>query len=138
MFHSESPIPIPRWMLTLKYVMLALLGLTAIIAGLPAVHQLTDWDDYTAVWGLLVFASGSTAAWASWSPRHETAERWSGLALVSVLGGYAGGIAVWAVPEPGRWALLVLVLTITMVPTARVIYLISRSGVKGRKNAGEE
>ena len=125
---NQPPIYVPRWMLTLKWFMLALVGFAGILAGIPTFRMIPSWEGYTAVWSVGLFVSAGLAGACSMNVRFSTAEKWFGLLAVALLWGYTSGTLITAGWDFGRLASVVIMLTVTMVPTARVGYLITLSG----------
>lgn len=118
-----DPIYIPRWVLTVKYALFAVLGVFAIILGLPTL-DLTTFDGYTGIWGVWVTLTSIVAGFGSLSRTLEPYERWGSTALVSFLIVYT--IFAFAL---GRGTGAFIVLIITLLPGFRSVHLLTRTGL---------
>jgi hypothetical protein len=124
-----EPLIIPRWMLTAKYVGFAALGVVVFVGGLPTLNFVTP-DGYRPIWALCVGISAAVAAVLSVKPSWEPAEKWAAVVLVAWLAVYLVAAIVLAVEEPrsGRWAGVIIVGMVTMLPVTRALSLLWRSG----------
>jgi hypothetical protein len=122
---------IPRWVLTLEYIGLAVLGTVAIVIGIPTL-DLTTIDGYTTIWGCWVTFWAVGAALGSFQERWETIERWTGVALVSFLVVYS----VLAIAHGRQLAGVVIVIMMTLIPAVRVAYLLTRTGLPAGRPPG--
>lgn len=128
--HIRSPIVIPRWVLILKYALFVLMGLSVWWASAPAVDALTpDW--YTPVWALGVTLSATVAVIGSARERWESLERLAAVALASLLIVYAVSPIVLVLEgDADRAAFSVVALVVCLMPAARAVQLIKRTGIR--------
>lgn len=133
---SNAPIIVPRWMLTVKYAILVLLGVAISIATSPSLEAaLGDW--LTPFWGYGISLSAIVAAIGSANFAWEALERWASSALAILLLVYAFS-PVWIILTEGdhdRLAYSVTALALSVIPTARAIYLLRRTGLKLPKDS---
>lgn len=125
------PLVIPRWMLTAKYVGFTVLGLIVFVGGLPTINFVTS-EGYRPVWALMVSASAAVAAVLSVHPHWEPGERWAAVALTAWLAVYLVAVIIraWEAggESHGRWAGVVVVAMITMLPAVRATSLLFQTG----------
>lgn len=125
---SRSPITIPRWVLTLKYFLFILIGVTVYLASSPSL-DVTTWSGYTPFWSIAVMISGFVCMLASATPKLEVLERWSVLLLTALLVGYAfAPIQLVLAGDSDRATYSVLAITLSLLPGARAAMLIHRTG----------
>lgn len=126
-----TPLIIPRWTLTVKYVLFAVLGAMVAWAGLPTLGQATS-KGYLSIWAALVMISSIVSAAASVTARAEKWERWSCTSLVAWLVVYLGASFTAALNDPtlGRWSGFVIVLIVTLLPATRATSLLLRTGAR--------
>lgn len=129
---GSDPIFVPRWMLTAKYFILALLGLAVAIATAPSLVESLG-HGLSTIWGFGIALSALVAAYGSLSSdaRHEFIERWSGSALVVLLLVYAFS-PVWIIFTEGdldRVVYSVTALGLSGLPLLRALYLLRRTGL---------
>lgn len=124
----RSPIVIPRGILSVKYIMFILLGLSIYIASSPSVDEQTpDW--FTPVWGLSIAAPAVVAAFASFSERWETAEFWALVLLVPCIISYPiAAVSSVVNGDTDRLAFSVAALLIALLPTGRWLMLLPNVG----------
>lgn len=128
---SKSPIIVPRWMLTLKYVVLSALGTAIALATAPSLEDsLGDW--LSTYWGYAILISGLLAAIGSARFRWEALERWSGSALSILLLVYALSPVLIIITEGDldRLVYSITAIGLAMTPSARAVYLLRRTGLK--------
>lgn len=128
----SEPLVIPRWMLSAKYAFFAILGLLAAIAGIPS-FDITTFSGYTTPWSAGIVIAASFAFYASLEQSRERhMEKWSVIALVSLLGAYL--VAAWiptiAEFNLGRVIFCWLVTGILMLPTVRAGSLLRKYGLR--------
>jgi hypothetical protein len=121
-----TPILLPRWVLTVKYAIFAVLG------GSTAFTGVFDFSSAGLVrwFCLAVMLAALTAVVASGSDRLEAIERW---ACAVVVVGMAGAIAsaIVAAHGPVSIALVVILILLTLLATGRLVILLSR--LEGKK-----
>lgn len=124
----KDPIHVPRWMLTGKYIAFAILGVLAIIGGMPTI-TLATFSTYTTYWAAgLVVASGLAAYW-SLDRSHEKYEKWAALAVTALLATWAVA-AIWRAAAEGdldRVAGAFAVVIISGLPGIRAFGLMRES-----------
>lgn len=124
----RMPIEIPRWVLTLKYILFVFIGVTVFVTSSPSL-DITTWDGYTPFWSIAVIVSSFASMVGSLSPTFEVLERWSVVTLSSLLIGYAAApLKLVLEGDTDRAAYSVLALTLAVLPTARAAMLIHRTG----------
>lgn len=131
MEYLRAPLTVPRYVLTVKYAMFALLGIAVGTATAPTSFDAITPDWYTPVWGVALTASALVSVVASLKEEREPIERWSVSLIACLLIGYAfAPIALVLGGDTDRLAYSVVALTVAMVPTARAIQLLKRTGIK--------
>lgn len=122
---GKTPIFVPRWMLSAKYLGFIVMGILFLLWG-NVTLQLATFDLYTKFWAVgLILSAGISLPW-SIHDKFEHYERWSALIL-------AGLILTWSVAAiwraftegdfsriPGAWA----VFMVGMFPMARAFGLL--------------
>jgi hypothetical protein len=128
---DNPPIIVPRFLLTAKYLLLAVLGLSVFIATSPSLN-LTGGDYLSPIWGALMVIASLVAAVGSVSIETEALERWSSSAVVILLIVYAFSpvAIILTTGDADRLAYSVTALALTGVPSARAWYLLRRTGLK--------
>ncbi|MDN4616398.1 hypothetical protein P5G50_18275 [Leifsonia sp. F6_8S_P_1B] len=125
---GRSPILIPRWVLTLKYVMFVFVGVTVYVASSPSL-DITTWEGYTPFWSIALIVASLTCIIGSASPRLEVMERWAVLVLFALLIGYAvAPVQLVLAGDTDRAAYSILAITLSLLPGARAAMLIHRTG----------
>lgn len=129
---AEDDVQIPRWLLTVKYAALTLLGVVVIFASQPSIEQFTDSEVWTTGWGYGIALSAAACLVGSVSARkaYERIERVASVALMSLFVIYA--IApLWLVIVEGdldRASLSVVAIALSIVPFARMLTLLRSTG----------
>lgn len=115
----DSPVSFPRWMLSLKYLLFVILGLTGLTAGLPTLSIATPaW--YEHVWGLGLVLSAGVATVSSLQPKWECVERWAAVGVVGLLASYwFSAFILFLSGDSGRGSFSVLLFIVTMLPLVR-------------------
>lgn len=125
---KRSPIVIPRWVLTLQYLLFVLIGVTVYVASAPAL-DVTTWNGYTPFWSVAVMASAFVCVVGSITPRWEVLERWAVIALAALFIGYAfAPLQLVLAGDHDRAAYSALAITLSLLPGARAVMLIARTG----------
>lgn len=116
----ETPIFVPRWMLSAKYLGFILMGLFFLLWG-NVTLQLATFDLYTTFWASGVIVTSILCLPGSVHDRFEALEKWCALVLGGLIMSWAVA-AIWrAFAEgdftriPGAWA----VFLVGMFPLAR-------------------
>ena len=125
---SKDPIHVPRWMLTLKYVAIIVLGILSFIGGIPSL-TIATFDTYTVYWSVGLIACSAIAAILSFRKAWEPGEKWFALIVAGLLMSWAGA-AIWRASVEGditRVAGAFAVLVISFLPAVRAFGLL-RSG----------
>lgn len=125
----RTPVVIPRWVLTLKYGLFVLLGAVVWWASAPSVDDVTpDW--YTPTWGICLAAAASAAFVGSLRVQWEMPiERWAVSLLASLMFVYAlAPISLVIAGNADRASFSVVALVISILPTARAVQLLRRTG----------
>lgn len=129
---AEGGVVIPRWLLTVKYGFLALLGVVVIFASQPSIEQLTDSDAWTTGWGYGVAGFALACLIGSVSARkpYERIERVASVVLMSLFVIYALAPIYLVVVEGDldRASLSVVALALSVVPFARMLTLLRSTG----------
>jgi hypothetical protein len=129
---ATDDVAIPRWLLTVKYGFLTLLGVVVIFASQPTIEELTDSAAWTTGWGYGVAAFAAACFVGSLSPRkaYERVERIASVGLMSLFIIYALAPLVLVVTRAdlGRASLSVVALALTTVPFARMLRLLRSTG----------
>ena len=128
--HQREPIIIPRWVLTVKYAVFILLGVTVFIASSPAVDEVTpDW--LTPIWGIGISVSAVIALVGSLTQRLEVLERWACAVLASLFLVFALAPIVLVIQgDEDRAMYSVIALGFALLPIARAAQLLSRTGMQ--------
>lgn len=126
----KSPILVPRWMLTTKYVFFAVLGLLSAIGGIETLNILT-FEGYTTYWSALLVPAAMIAAWGSMSEDRDRVEKWGAVVVTALLGSWSIAAIIRAVAEGdlGRSAGALTVLIMTLLPATRAVWLLRRAGL---------
>lgn len=130
----REPIIIPRWALVLAYLGFLALGVASAIVGVPSLQEAT-WRSYTLYWatGLAVFAlfGALGALRAVW----EAIEKWAAVGISAILSAYTFANLVMLL-EPARhgftaarFAFVVILLILNLLPMARALSLLRRTGL---------
>lgn len=122
---SKDPIHVPRWMLTLKYVAFAILGILSFIGGIPSL-TLATFDTYTAYWSIGLVVCALIAAVLSFRKAWEPREKWFALIVAGLLMSWAVA-AIWRASVEGditRVAGAFAVLVISFLPAVRAFGLL--------------
>lgn len=132
MRNGSDPIFVPRWMLTAKYLILALLGVAVGLATAPSLVESLG-HGLSTVWGFGIALAALVAAYGSLSsePHHEFIERWSVAALAILLLVYAFSpvFIIFTEGDMDRVVYSVTALGLSGLPTVRAIYLLRRTGL---------
>ena len=128
---DHSPIIVPRWMLTAKYLLLAILGVAVMYATSPSL-EITGGDLLSPIWGALMMVASLVAAVGSVSPQSEVLERWSSsvVAILLVVYAFSPLLIILTTGDADRLAYSVTALALSGIPTARAWYLLKRTGLK--------
>lgn len=130
MDHLRAPLTVSRYVLTVKYALFALLGIAVGTATAPSTFDAITPDWYTPVWGVVLTASSAVALVSSLKETRERAERWAVSLIACLLIGYAFAPIVFLLEgDLDRLAYSVVALTVAVVPTARAIQLLRRTGL---------
>lgn len=125
---GQSPIMIPRWVLTLKYFLFVLIGVTVYVASSPSL-DITTWSGYTPFWSIAVMISAFLCLVGSATPNLEVLERWAVLVLSALLIGYAfAPVSLVLAGDSDKATYSVLALCLSLLPGARAVMLIHRTG----------
>jgi FtsH-binding integral membrane protein len=131
MQYLRTPLTVPRYVLTVKYALFIALGAAVGTASAPSSFEAITPDWYTPIWGALLALSALLALIGSLRESREALERWSVSAVASLLIGYAfAPIVLVLAGDSDRLAYSVVALTVAMVPVARAIQLLKRTGIK--------
>lgn len=115
----SSPISFPRWLLTVKYALFVILGVTGLTAGLPTL-TLTAPVWYIPAWSWLIILSATVSAIASTQPKWESIERWGAVGLVGVLASYwFAAFLLFITGDLARGSFSVLLFIVTVLPALR-------------------
>lgn len=128
----SNSIIVPRWLLTVKYGMIMLIGLSVFINTAPSLTEVTG-ASATAVWGMALAATSTACMITSITPKWEVAERWCVLVLSSLLLGYAfAPIQLVINGDMDKATYSIIALTISLVACSRTWQLLRKTGA--RKN----
>lgn len=122
---AKTPIFVPRWMLSAKYIGFVVLGLFILLWGNPTL-SLATFDGYTTFWAIGVMATATFSLPGSFRERYESFEKWTALILAGLVTTWSVAAIIRAVNEgtferiPGAWAILMLGL----LPAARAFGLL--------------
>lgn len=127
---QPDPITVPRWALSVKYALLALIGLVAGWKGTETLRLATS-ADWVRGWALLLFVFSMTCAVLSLRHRWEAIERWVCIGVVALLVSFAVavGIRAFVGGDNAVWTFAVILLALTWFPTVRMIRLLWRTGI---------
>lgn len=116
----KTPIFVPRWMLSAKYLGFIVMGLLFLLWG-NVTLQLATFDLYTTFWACGVIATAALCLPGSVHDKFESLEKWCALILGGLIMSWSVA-AIWrAFAEsefsriPGAWA----VFLVGMFPLAR-------------------
>lgn len=115
----SSPISFPRWLLTVKYALFVILGITGLSAGLPTLSLTTPaW--YIPAWSWLIISCSVVAAVASTQPKWASTERWGAVGLVGTLASYwFAAFLLFITGDMNRGSFSVLLFIVTVLPALR-------------------
>lgn len=128
---TREPIVVPRSLLTLKYALFILFGASVLWASAPSLNQFTP-DGYTGYWASFVSIASIVCLIGSTSNKrpYESIERWGALVLASLLVIYAFSPIILVLNgDSDRAAFSVAALIVSILPTARALALIRRTGI---------
>lgn len=129
---AQGDVVIPRWLLTVKYAFLTLLGVVVIFASQPTIEELTDSATWTTGWGygIALFAAACLVGSLSARKPYERIERVASVGLMSLFIVYALAPIVLVITrfDLGRASLSVVALALTTVPFARMLTLLRSTG----------
>lgn len=125
---GSEPIFLPRWLLTIKYSLLTLLGLAVAVATAPSLDEVVSSESYSSAWGVGLALAGCLATVGSTAKEREDAEKVGGTVLVALLAVYAASPVLLVLQgDMDRLAYSVVAVTLLMLPTARLVQLIRGS-----------
>jgi hypothetical protein len=116
----NSPIVIPRWVLTAKYAIFVILGALTFVRGLVTL-DLTTPASYQPFWAGAVALGAVVALVGSIDPRGEKVEQWA----AAWIAGWLSFLAVQAffISTGAGWLFIAMV---TLLPVGRAFMLFSR------------
>lgn len=125
---TDEPIILSRWVLTIKYALLVLLGLAVAVATAPSLDEAVSSESYSSAWGTGLALAGTVALIGSTSKAREKAEKIGATVLFALLTVYAiSPILLVLQGDMDRLAYSVVAVTISVAPGARLIQLIRGS-----------
>lgn len=126
---GSVPIVVPRWTLSIKYVLLAMIGLAAGWKGSSTLLIQTS-EDYVRLWALGLTFFGLVSAFLSLRTRWERWERISSIGVVALLWSYVIAIGVRALDGySGVLTFAACLLALSWFPTFRCFMLLRRAGI---------
>ena len=127
-FWASAPISFPRWMLTGKYALFALLGIIGFFNGVPSL-DIVAGTYYTLHWAIALTAFAIAALIGSLSPKFETLEKIAGVGIVAVLATYiVSALILLSLGFIDRAAFAVVLLIVTLLPATRAYALLRKRG----------
>lgn len=123
----NSPVIVPRYLFTLKYIGFIGLGAIAVVFGLPSLNA-TTWDGYENTWGAALTLLSIGAAVASLDKTRENIERWLALLVTALLAVYACSAIYLSFTTDeiaDRAGFAWVVCIVTMLPAIRAFSLLS-------------
>lgn len=127
---AGTALEIPRWLLTLMYSCMVLIGLfIALLYTNTFTHHTSD--ALTVVWGALMAGSAGLSALLSVNERWESSERWTSMMLSSLLLAFAFvpiRLALLGDLDVATYSTIAFVLS--LVPSTRCVALIVKTGKK--------
>lgn len=122
---GKTPIFVPRWLLTAKYLGFVIMGILFLLWG-NATLSLATFEGYTTFWAASVILTSVLSLPGSIHEKFEPVEEWAALILSALITSWAVA-AIWrAFNEaefnriPGAWAILL----VGMLPAARAFGLL--------------
>lgn len=123
-FWASAPISFPRWMLTGKYALFALLGIVGFFSGIPSL-DIVAGTYYTFHWAIALTAFAIAALIGSLSPKFETLEKIAGVGIVAVLATYIiSALILLSLGFGSRAAFAVVLLIVTLLSATRAYALL--------------
>jgi hypothetical protein len=132
--NSWEPIPIPRWMMTLKYFLFTCVGFLGFTSGLNAI-ELTTFDSYIFIWAGALGVGAILATFGSLHPKWAMIELIGAAIIVVFL-----LVLVVAVLIRESYAGALLLFLTTILPSASAGHIVShivRGARKGELNTND-
>lgn len=117
---ARDRILIPRWTLLPEYALFVIMGVAAVVAGVPVLATVTGIGSFT--WGVWTVLVGGLSIIGSFGPRFQVWEKIGTLGLM-VSGAVLVAAAILAAASPFGVVFFVLV---ALLPTARFLSLTVR------------
>jgi hypothetical protein len=123
----REPIVIPRWLLTAKYFVFALVGAAVYNTNPPAFNRIYE-TSLTAVWALALILVAVVALVGSIRSVWEVhAEKWGATLIFVLMAIYAfAPIALVLQGDPDRLAYSAIAILVSLLPYARAVQLWGR------------
>jgi hypothetical protein len=118
--NAWEPIGIPRWAVSLKYFLFAIVGAVSYFVGQPSL-DLTTFSGYTPVWSAFVCAGGLIGFFGSLRPRWAALEAIGAVITVAFL-----SVLVLSFFIRGSLAVGILLTIVTVLPGTRAGFLVTR------------
>jgi hypothetical protein len=128
---ADKHLVIPRWIISMIYIQVIVLGIVAAIAGVPTI-DLTTFKGYLTPWSIALATGALVGAIASLREQWEWIELIGAVILVGCLLVYCYG--AWTLfhsggeLDAGRAAFAIVITIITDIPAIRLAYMLSRVG----------
>jgi len=119
-----EPIAVPRWALTIKYLMFVIVGLAAFIVGSPTLSLVT-FAGYEPVWAAFVALGGILGFIGTLKPVWGYIEAIGGSVLVSFL-----AVLILSLIFRDAFVVAFLLINLCVIPTVRAVFLISHYSFK--------
>lgn len=122
---GKTPIFVPRWMLSAKYLGFIIMGILFLLWG-NVTLQLATFDLYTKFWAAGVIITAVLSVPGSIKEKYEALEKWSALILSGLIMSWSVAAIFRAFWEsefsriPGAWA----VFMVGLFPMARAFGLL--------------
>lgn len=127
---QNAYILLPRWTLSVVYLLYALLGLISCIRLSPTLSE-TSPQWWIPVWVVSITLSSIGCLMASLRPRWEIAEKWFSIILVACFAAFpVSAIYLFIQGDVGRASFMVLLVIAGVYPSSRMVTLIRRSGAR--------
>ena len=130
MLTPQNAILVPRWLLTVKYALFAVLGVTVFWTTAPAFVIVTG-REYASWWAVALTIVAIVCLVTSLRPQWEPVETWAVSILTCLLAAYAAApVALALAGDENRAAFSIIVITVTMLPALRAFALLRKVGRK--------
>jgi hypothetical protein len=126
-----SPVIVLRIALVSTYMFYVYASVIAFLVGVP-LFELTTPRGWTAIWAILLGASGVVAAVGSLSDRWQMTEKWATMCLSALILSYIipMNILGFLAHDLNRQFVGIIALIAGLLPITRFIYLAAQSGKK--------